>query len=208
MATPTHRTASHSQLRSRVSRSEMSLRHLLRSAQQDLWLDTIRRTRSDAHNSLVYWMLSQPECDFAVAAHAFYRSNPTFHVEHPAPLSARPGPDNIFALVLVNWDTGFFRNHNLRVDPVDAHPRIVQSLNEMISALPRASLPFSIPPELLNPEGGVPMSLPKRLSPEHAPQLWPIYADMGLSVPPVQPGFKRTVENTKAFLRKARIIRK
>lgn len=184
------------------------MRHLLRSAPQDLWLDTIRRTRSDAHNGLVYWMLSQPECDFAVATHAFYRSNPTFQLANPAPLSPRPGPDNIFALVLVNWDTGFFRNHNLRVDAVDAHPRAIASLNTMLSARPRGTLPFTIPEKLLKPEGGLPLSLPKSLSPADASQLWPLYVDMGLTVPALPPGFQRNAETVKTILRKARILRK
>ena len=208
MASQISRMNTSTVLRARVSKEEMSLRHLLRGASQDLWLDTIRRTRSDAHNGLVYWMLSQPECDFAVAAHAFYRSNPTFHIENAVPLSPRPGSDNIFGLVLVNWDTGFFRSHNLRVEAADAHPRVINNLNTLVAATSDKPLPFTIPPKLLNPEGGVPLDLPKRLSPAHASQLWPLYVDMGLDVPPVPPGFARKTEAAKNFLRSTGLVRK
>ena len=94
MVLPDNRNAPPNPNRARISESEFRLRNLLKHAPQDLWLDTIRRTRGDAHNGLIYWMLSQPQCDFAVAAHAFYRRNPANQVDHPQPLPARPGPDN------------------------------------------------------------------------------------------------------------------
>jgi hypothetical protein len=191
--------------RTKVSDSEVELRRILRGAPQDLWLDTIRRTRSDAHNSLIYWMLNQPECDFAIAAHAFFRSDPALHIDNPKPLSLRPGPTNLFAVVLVNWDTGFFRTHNLKVEPVDAHPRILARLNDKISEIPRASLPFNIPTKLLNPEGGESAQVPPHLSPDDSAHLWPLYTDLGLRVPHTAPGLTRKVELAKGLLKKVGI---
>jgi len=185
--------------RTKVSESEVKLRRLLRDAPQDLWLDTIRRTRSDAHNDLIYWMLNQPECDFAIAAHAFYRANPALQLENPKPLSVRPGSDNLFAVVLVNWDTGFFRGHTLKVEPVDAHPRVVARLNEKISLTPRSELPYTIPHKLLHPEGGEPAHLSPQLSPDEVPYLWALYADLGLRVPDTAPGIQRKVGKAKGL---------
>lgn len=188
--------------RAKVSDSEVALRRALKDAPQDLWLDTIRRTRSDAQNGLIYWMLSQPECDFAIAAHAFYRSNPAIHLDDPKPLPPRPGPSNLFARVLLNWDTGSFRYHSLKVESSDAHPRVIALLNEKIAAAPRGTLPFTIPKPFLNPEGGVPLQVPPYLSPDDAPHLWPHYADLGLRVPDTPPGMKRRIERAKVLLRK------
>ncbi len=202
MVSPDNQNAPPNPNRVKVSESEVALRRILRDAPQDLWLDTIRRTRSDAHNGLIYWMLSQPECDFAIAAHAFYRSNPVFHLENPKPLSLKPGPWDIFSLVLVNWDTGFFRTHNLRVEPVDVHPRVLARLNQKMLAHPRGSLPFQIPKELLDPQGGTSLLVPPRLSPDEAKHLWPIYADLGLSVPDTAPGMPRRVERAKGLLKR------
>lgn len=207
MVSPDNQNAPPNTNRAKISDSEVVLRRVLRDAPQDLWLDTIRRTRSDAHNGLIYWMLSQPECDFAIAAHAFYRSNPVFHVDNPQPLTLRPGPAHIFALVLVNWDTGFFRTHNLKVEPVDVHPRILTRLNQKMLVHPRGTLPFQIPKELLQPKGGVPAQVPSRLSPDDAPHLWPIYADLGLQVPDTAPGIQRRVDKAKDLLKKIGIVK-
>ena len=188
--------------RVKVSGSEVKLRRILRESPQDLWLDTIRRTRSDAHNSLIFWMLNQPECDFSIAVHAFYRSDPILHIDNPKPLSLRAGADNLFAVVLVNWDTGFFRSHNLKVEPVDAHPRIVSRLNERIAEVPRGELPFNIPRKMLDPTGGEAALVPQHLSPDDTAHLWPLYTDLGLRVPDVEPGLTRRMERAKSILRK------
>lgn len=188
--------------RTKVSRNEVILRRILRNAPQDLWLDTIRRTRSDAHNGLIYWMLSQPECDFAIAVHAFYRSNPSFYLDNPTPLVLRPGPANIFSLVLVNWDTGYYRNHKLKVEATDVHPRIVERLQQKLLTYPRGTLPFTIPQELLQPAGGTSAYVAPNLSPDDASDLWPIYAEMGLRVAETAPGLKRRVARAKDFLKR------
>ncbi|WP_333711826.1 hypothetical protein [Yoonia sp.] len=190
--------------RARISDSEFQLRRLLKEAPQDLWLDTIRRTRGDAHNGLIYWMLSQPQCDFAVAAHAFYRTNPAQHVENPQPLPARPGPDNLFAVVLFNWDTGSFRNHKLRVEPQDAHPRLIARLNQKLLVHEAAGLPFRIPPQLQRPKGGQTAQVPARFSPEDVRDIWSLYADLGLQVPDSPPGIRRTLEGVRGIIRKFR----
>ncbi len=202
MFSPDNHNAAPNANRAKVSHSEVTLRRILRNAPQDLWLDTIRRTRSDAHNGLVYWMLSQPECDFAVAAHAFYRSNPAFYLDNPKPLKLRPGPADIFALVLINWDTGYFRTHKLKVETDDAHPRVLSRLHQKLLAFPRGSLPFTIPEELLHPEGGTPAQVPAHLSPDDAAHLWPIYAELGLRVPDTAPGIKRRMAQAKGLLKK------
>lgn len=202
MAFSDNQNAPPSPNRANVSESEVALRRALKGAPQDLWLDTIRRTRSDAQNGLIYWMLSQPECDFAIAVHAFYRSNPAIHLDNPRPLPPRPGPLNLFALVLLNWDTGSFRHHSLRVEPSDAHPRVIAQLNQKVLAYPRGALPFTIPKPFLNPEGGFPAQVPPYMSPDDSPHLWPHYADLGLRVHDTPPGMKRRVEWAKDLLRK------
>jgi hypothetical protein len=187
--------------RTKISNSEVSLRRMLRDAPQDLWLETIRRTRGDAHNNLIFWMLSQPECDFAIAAHAFYRSDPVFQINNPNPLSPRPGADNLFAVVLVNWDTGFFRTHNLRVETNDVHPRVMARLNDKMQDHPRGSLPFQIPKKLLDPEGGNTAVVPPHFSPDNVQHIWALYADLGLQVPDTAPGIPRRVEQAKGLLK-------
>jgi hypothetical protein len=194
--------------RAKISESEVALRRALKTAPQDLWLDTIRRTRSDAHNSLIYWMLSQPECDFAIAVHAFYRSNPMFHLDNPKPLPPRPGPANLFALVLLNWDTGSFRTHYIKVEPTDAHPRVIAQLNEKLADMPRGTLPFDIPKSFLDPDGGIPIQVPPHLSPDDASHHWPHYADLGLRVPDTAPGMQRSIERAKVLLKKVGIVGK
>lgn len=201
MASSDNQNSALNPLRVKVSESEVALRRVLKGAPQDLWLDTIRRTRSDAQNSLIFWMLCQPECDFAIAVHALYRSNPISHLDNPKPLPPRPGPANLFALVLLNWDTGSFRTHYLRVEPTDAHPRVIARLNERLADFPRGALPFTIPKPFLNPEGGCIAQVPPHLSPDDAPHLWPHYADLGLRVHDTPPGLKRRVEQAKGLLR-------
>jgi len=205
MAFPDNQNTPPNPNRAKVSDSEVALRRALKGAPQDLWLDTIRRTRSDAQNGLIYWMLSQPECDFAIAVHAFYRSNPAVHLEDPKPLPPRPGPSNIFAQVLLNWDTGSFRTHYLKVEPIDAHPRVIARLNKQIAAYPRGSLPFTIPNAFLNPDGGLPVQVPPHMSPDDSAHLWPHYADLGLRVPDTAPGMPRRIEWAKGIWNKVRM---
>lgn len=176
------------------------LKYILKSAPQDLWLDTIRRASVGAHDDLIFWMLDQTECDFAVAVHAFYRSNPAYHLDNPRPLPLRPAPGQVFAQVLVNWDKGFYRNHKLLVEPRDAFPRAIARLNQKAMARPKGSLPFTIPAPFLNPVGGEPLTLPDHMSPAHAAHLWPVYHELKLWVPSTPPGISRRLEKARDFI--------
>ena len=207
MVLPDNRNAPPNPNRARISESEFRLRNLLKHAPQDLWLDTIRRTRGDAHNGLIYWMLSQPQCDFAIAAHAFYRSNPANYVDQPRPLPARPGPENLFAVVLFNWDTGSYRTHKLKVEAQDAHPRMIARLNQKLLVHAAGGLPFRIPEELCQPTGGQPAQLPAHLDPDGNLGIWSLYADLGLAVPDSPPGFLRKIMRARKLLRKVGIRR-
>ena len=207
MVLPDNRNAPPNPNRARISESEFRLRNLLKNAPQDLWLDTIRRTRGDAHNGLIYWMLSQPQCDFAVAAHAFYRTNPSNFVDNPQPLPARPGPDNLFAVVLFNWDTGSYRSHDLKVTAKDAHPRMIARLNQKLLVYEKGTLPFRIPRELQRPEGGQNLHVPTQLSPDENPAIWSLYADLGLDVPDSPPGFLRRLSRVRNLLKRVGISR-
>ncbi len=187
------------------SRAEVDLRRILKASPQDLWLETIRRTKGAEHDGLVHWMISQTGCDFAVAVHAFYRSDPGQHLDLPRPLPARPGPSDIFAQLLINWDLGYFRTHVLAVEREDVDPRQLVRINQKVMARARGSLPFNIPRRFLNPEGGLPLDLPPQLSPDEARHLWPLYAELGLRVQPAAPGIPRTVAKAKTLLHKIRI---
>lgn len=202
---PDNENAPPNPMRAQTTQSEAALRRALKKAPQDLWLDTVRRTTGDRHQRLLYWMLCQPECDFAVAASAFYRSNPLARILNPKPLTPRPGPTNLFALVLLNWDTGSFRTQNLRVDDKDVDPAMLVRMQDAYHAHARGSLPFNIPPALLDPKGGIAMHVPAHLSPEDAPQLWPLYRHLGLRVPIEPPGMKRKLGQAKDLLRKVGI---
>lgn len=179
-----------------------ALKRILKAAPQDLWLETIRRATGTAHDDLVHWMLNQPACDFAVAVHAFYRSDPAHHLDHPRPLPPRPDASQIFAQVLRNWDTGFYRTHRLEVGSEDAGPRAIRRLNQKLLAWPRGALPFTIPSAFLAPEGGMPIDLPRHLSPDDAAHLWPIYKALGLRIHPVAPGLRRHVARATGLLNK------
>ena len=181
--------------------AEIAIRRLLKGAPQDLWLDTIRRATSPAHNTLVYWMLCQPECDFAVAAHAFYRSKPADFLDEPHHLPARPGPYDIFALVLVNWDTGYYRTHRLKIDERDASLRQLAQVNQKVMARVRGSLPFKIPQRFLEPKGGHPARVPLHLSPTETRDIWELYRDAGLDVPADAPGLSRRFRRIKSLMR-------
>lgn len=207
MVLPDNRNGPPNPNRARISESEFRMRNLLKHAPQDLWLDTIRRTRGDAHNGLIYWMLSQPQCDLAVAAHAFYRSNPANYVDNPQPLPARPGPDNLFAVVLFNWDTGSFRNHKLLVETQDAHPRMIARLNQKLLVHAAGQLPFRVPAELQRPEGGQPMQVPSHLSPDHNPKVWSLFADLGLLVHDSPPGLMRKLAVFRNLFRRLNFAR-
>lgn len=150
----------------------------------------MRRTRNGMHDELIYWMLNQTECDFAVAAHAFYNSDPAYFLDNPRP-PPRPGPGQAFAQVIVNWDKGFYRSHKLRLDSRDAHPSDVSRVRQKIIAHPRGSLPFLIPTRFVDLAGGKQTALPDHLSPDNARNLWPIYSALQLRVPPTAPGLSR-----------------
>ncbi|WP_106746531.1 hypothetical protein [Yoonia maritima] len=183
--------------------ADLSIRHVLKGAPQDLWLDTIRRAKYASHNTLISWMLSQPECDFAIAVHAFYRSNPAKHLDDPKPLPAHPEPDDIFSRVLIQWDIGFYRTHRLAVEERDAPLRQIARLNQKIIARPRGSLPFQVPARFLEPKGGTTLSLPAHLSPTAVHNIWKKYADAGLDVPASAPGLPRQIAQIKnRFLRR------
>lgn len=204
MSTPKKHTPQSWPTKARISEAEIILRRLLKTSPQALWLDTIRRTKRGQHNSLIQWMLSQTACDFAVAAHAFYRSDPAAFLDDPKPLPARPATDEILAQVLLNWDTGSYRIHNLLVEPVDAQPRAIARLNQKVMARPRGSLPFTIPERFLHPQGGNPASLPTHLVPADSHHLWPIYQELGLDVPDTPPGLKRRMAQIKGVFQKGR----
>ncbi len=174
-----------------LSQSENAIRRVLKGAPQDLWLDTIRRARFASHNSLISWMLCQPECDFAVAVHAFYRSNPAQYLDTPIAVPPHPSSDQIFARCLINWDTGYFRTHRLKVEECDAPLRQISRIHQKVIARQRGSLPFRIPLRFLDPKGGKPLQLSENLNPENAPDLWAMYADARLDVPSAAPGFTR-----------------
>lgn len=183
--------------KSQLSEHEMRLRRVLKSSPQDLWLDTLRRTRGPEHNSIAYWILSQPECDFALATHAFYRCAPLSHLDNPKPLPQRPDKTELFALILLNWDTGSYRTHRLKVEPIDADPRTIARVRQKLMAHPRGSLPFKIPQRFLEPTGGSAMKVPPHLSPNEAPHLWSLYTELGLDVDPAPPGIARTIARAK-----------
>lgn len=174
-----------------------ALLRILKSSPQDLWLDTMRRTSPGVHDDLIFWMLDQTECDFAIAAHAFYLSNPSLYLVNPRPLPERPQPGQIFAQVLMNWDKGYYRIHNLMVEARDAHPRAIARLNQKSHVWPRGALPFVIPPRFLNPTGGQPMTLPPYLSPDDATHLWSLYAALKLQVPAQPPGLQRKIAKAR-----------
>ena len=182
------------------SAAEAAVRRVLKSAPQELWLDTIRRTQGAAHDGLVFWMINQTQCDFAVAVHAFYRSDPGQYLDLLRPLPAQPGPDDIFAQVLMNWDTGYYRTHDLAVSNQDVEPRQLVRLNQKVMARPQASLPYSIPKRFLDPKGGMSFTLAPALSPDDAKHLWPLYAKLGLQVPPAAPGIRRKLAVAKDWL--------
>ena len=182
--------------------AEDEIRQVLKGGPQDLWLETIRRARYASHNTLVSWMLNQPECDFAIAVHAFYRSNPAQHLDDPKPLPLHPSDDQIFARVLVNWDTGSFRTHRLRVEERDAPLRQISRLNQKVIARPRGSLPFQVPQRFLEPRGGELMHLPAHQSPDNSHHLWDKYAKAGLDVPPIAPGLARKIATVRGTLKR------
>ena len=186
----------------KLTDSQMELRRLLKSSPQDLWLETLRRAQGPEHDGLVYWMLNQIECDFAIAVHAFYRSNPARHLDDPKPLPQRPKPSEHFALILLNWDTGSFRTHRLQVDPIDAHPRAISRVRQKIMAYPKGALPFKVPEEFLQPTGGAPMKVPPHLLPDEAPHLWSLYTDLGLDMDASPPGIGRRIARAKSLFQK------
>ncbi len=183
--------------KSKLSANELALRRLLKASPQDLWLETLRRTRGAEHCYLVYWMLSQPECDFAVAVHAFYRCNPTDYLDNPRPLPTRPGTHDIFALILRNWETGSYRTHRLKVDQVDADPRIVSRVRQKMMVYPKGTLPFTIPQAFLEPNGGSPVNVPSHLQPNEIKHIWSLFSDLGLKVHAAPPGFARKIAQVR-----------
>lgn len=185
--TPTHPLAPGG----KPSKNELALRRLLKSSPQDLWLETLRRTRGPEHCNLVYWMLNQPECDFAVAMHAFYRCNPTEHLDNPRPLPTRPGTHDIFALILQNWDTGSYRTHRLMIDPVDADPRLVSRVKQKLLVHKSGSLPFKIPEQFLSQTGGTAVRVPANLHPNDVRHIWSLFTALGLKVHESPPGLAR-----------------
>lgn len=197
-ARPANRPYADSDARQR--KAETALKRVLKTAPQDLWLDTIRRTRGPRHDNLVFWMLNQTECDFAVAVHAFYRSDPGHHLDNPAPLPQHPTSAELFALTLLNWDKGYFRTHTLRVEDVDVSPRMLARINQKAMARPRGSLPFTVPARFLEPAGGATLNLPPHLSADDAAHLWPLYAALGLRVPDTPPGLSRRMAKARNVL--------
>ena len=179
-----------------------TLRRILKSAPQDLWLDTIRRTTDGVHNDLVHWMLDQPECDFAIAAYAFYRSDPVIKLSDPQPLRPRPDISETFAQVLLNWDVGFYRTHKLSLEESDISARTISRLRQKLLAWPKGALPFTIPARLLDTQGGEPVQLPAHMSPDHASHLWVLYRALGLRVHPTKPGLRRHVAKATGLLTK------
>lgn len=175
--------------------AEAALRRVLKDAPQDLWLDTIRRTKGRMHDRLIHWMICQTQCDFAIAVHAFYKADPAHHLDLPRPLPAKPGPSDIFAQLLVNWDMGYYRTHNLAVEARDVETRQLVRINQKVMARPRGSLPFRIPARFLDPQGGQRMRLSADQSPDNARHLWPLYAALDLAVPDTAPGVSRKVAN-------------
>ena len=186
----------------KISDAEIILRRVLKSSPQALWLDTIRRTKRCTHTSLIQWMLNQTACDFAVAANAFYQSDPVGLLDNPKPLPQRPQANEILAQVLLNWDTGSYRSHTLMLEPVDVQPRAISRLNQKVMARPRGSLPFMIPDRFLHPQGGTQMELPHYISPSDAHHLWPLYHELGMDVPCTPPGLKRRIARIKNFFQR------
>ncbi len=208
MTSPKNHSSPATAQKSTLRPEEVILRRLLKASPQDLWLDTIRRTRGDKHDGLVFWMLNQTECDFAIAVHAFYRCKPVQMLETPKPLSARPSQTDIFGCVLLNWDTGSYRSHSLMVQAADAAPRDIERLNQKLMVWPPGSLPFTIPPRFLNPEGGRVLNIPSHMSPDDARHVWPLYSAFGLRVPEAAPGVRRQFLRAKILLNKINIKRR
>ncbi|PUB17004.1 hypothetical protein [Yoonia sediminilitoris] len=186
---------------SEQNRSDLTaLKRILKTAPQDLWLDTARRATSKMHNPLIHWMLAQPECDFSVAVHAFYRSNPVLRIGQGRPLPPRPDHTEIFAQTLLNWDKGFYRNHAIAVGPEDITSRATKRIRQKLMAWPKGALPFKVPSRFLSPSGGAPIDLPAHLNPNDAAHLWPLYNRLGLRVPAAAPGLPRRLARAKDLL--------
>ncbi|SIT88699.1 hypothetical protein SAMN05421665_2779 [Yoonia rosea] len=190
-------TTDHITAQPKLTEKERAVRRLLRSSPQDLWLDTLRRTRGTEHCALVHWMLCQPECDFAVAVHAFYRCNPTDFLDNPRPLPARPRTHDIFALILRNWETGSYRTHRLKLEAIDADPSIVSQVRQKLMIYSEGTLPFTIPPAFIDPTGGSPVKVPPHLQPNEIREIWSLFSDLGLNVHTSPPGFARRIAQVR-----------
>lgn len=159
-----------------------ALQEILKDAPQDLWLMTAFRTQSAIHDPLIHWMLDQTQCDFSIALWAFYRSEPCQYLEDPVPLPTHPDHSQIFAQLLRNWDTGFYRTHELAVD-VDQRYR--SRLKQKLLAWPRGALPFSVPSAFLESEGGRTIQLPAHYDPDTVPHIRAVFdaCDLRLATP-------------------------
>lgn len=145
----------------------------LRGKPQDVWLEMAGILNWDNAGRVFEWMVSQPECDRAVAARLLWLSS---LAKLPDSAAALPGEGRrIGAQILGNWDNGFYRDSKLALSLEDVSG-IVSDYRQ------RSSSAVKIPSEFLGPFHGRKPRLRRRDDPTSNPQVWDLCANLGSEV--------------------------
>ena len=184
----------------RLSRED-ALKLRLRRSPPDLWYEIARRADPNHHADLLFWMLNQKQCDFAVAAHILLTGPIRYHIEAQTPLPTHPDETTLWAVVLMNWMRGHYRAHDVACDRADLDPHL-DSLRATLAARKGKETSFPMPEALLDLSGGHVTQLAAADDPDQDPDLWRLCHDLELTTLSAPPGLGRHVAQAQRTVRK------
>ncbi len=165
------------------------IKAFLKEMPQDFWLDVTGRVQADDHDILLLWMLDQVECDFSVAQRILLDRAP-HRLRNRIPVDRSRQQLDPLTRVLVNWDKGLYRAHEIAQPERDLQKQL-RRLSLALDAVPTALHVLEVPEEFLRAGGGRPPRIPPDRSPDTDPSLWQLYSTLGLEVTPGAPGAER-----------------
>ncbi len=165
------------------------IKAFLKEMPQDFWMDVTGRMQAGDQDVLLLWMLDQAECDFSIAQRILLDRAP-HRLRNRIPVDTSRQQLDPLTRVLVNWEKGFYRLHEIAQPERDLRTQL-RRLTRALDVVPAALHVFEIPAEFLRAGGGRQPRIPPDLSPDTDPGLWQLYSALGLEVTPGAPGAER-----------------
>lgn len=177
-----------------------TLRTWLKDQSSDVWFATVNHLNWDKSVPLLKWIVSQSQCDKAVAAKIFWLADPAFFACQIASGKGVPSWSESWPLVeaiLGKWRSGFYQHAELAWPDEDSRASIIHYLRR-VRETSGAAQALEIPRDLFGPLPGRPPRVPPELTPGENSELWDMLKRQGTFAGPRPGSDEWQAERSKA----------